>query len=76
MEMCAGPNGSCAPTWNPEAVYQAGHPVTLNGENFEAAYWTQNQNPATNNGRIGTGQPWIPVGVCTQPFSPKTCNAS
>lgn len=38
--------------------------ASYNGENYQAAYWTQNQVPASNSGPAGSGQPWIPEGPC------------
>jgi len=59
----ASPNG-CDPAWSPTQVYTGGGTASVNGENYQAAYWTQGANPATNNGPPGSGQPWIPEGVC------------
>ena len=43
--------------------------VTLTGDsysgvNYTANYWTQNQNPSTNNGPTGSGQPWTIIVSC------------
>ena len=46
-----GGGGSCAPTWNSTSVYTAGMTASLNGVNYQANFWTQGQNPSTNNGR-------------------------
>jgi hypothetical protein len=35
------------------------------GENYVTNFWTQNQNPATNNGGAGTGEPWTATGPCS-----------
>src|ERR1041385_508578 len=54
--------GSCATTWNSTSVYTAGMTASLNGVNYQANFWTQNQNPATNNGGPGSGAPWPIIG--------------
>jgi chitinase len=38
--------------------------VSRNGQNYQAAYWTQGNDPATNSGPAGSGKPWIPMGSC------------
>jgi len=60
-----GGGGSCAATWNSTSVYTAGMTASLNGVNYQANFWTQNQNPATNNGGPGSGQPWTIIGTCS-----------
>ncbi len=55
---------ACAPTWSATQVYTSGNQASLNGVNYRANWWTQGQNPATNNGGPGTGQPWTIVGTC------------
>jgi len=60
-----GGGGSCAPTWNSTSVYTAGMTAGLNGVNYQANFWTQNQNPATNNGGPGSGAPWTIIGTCS-----------
>jgi chitinase len=39
--------------------------ASLNGENYVANYWTQNNNPSTNNGGAGSGEPWTATGACS-----------
>ena len=39
--------------------------ASLNGVNYQANFWTQGQNPATNNGGPGSGQPWTIIGNCS-----------
>jgi chitinase len=58
------PSGNCYPAWNASTAYNGGAQVSYNGVNYTAAYWTQNQNPSTNNGPAGSGQPWISDGPC------------
>src|SRR5215203_1016683 len=60
-----GGGGSCATTWNSTSVYTAGMTASLNGVNYQANFWTQGQNPATNNGGPGSGQPWTSIGTCS-----------
>src|ERR1044071_5254918 len=56
---------TCAPTWSSTSVYTAGMTASLNGINYTANFWTQGQNPATNNGGPGSGQPWTSNGACS-----------
>jgi len=60
-----GGGGSCATTWNATSVYTAGMTASLNGVNYQANFWTQGQNPSTNNGGPGSGQPWTIIGTCS-----------
>jgi len=60
-----GGGGSCAPTWNSTTVYTAGQTASLNGVNYQANFWTQGQNPSTNNGGPGSGAPWTILGTCS-----------
>ena len=61
----AGGGGTCATAWSSTATYTQGMTASLGGENYVANFWTQNQNPATNNGGAGTGQPWTATGPCS-----------
>lgn len=54
----------CWPAWNATAVYTGGAQVSRSGQNYQAAYWTQGDDPATNSGPAGSGKPWIPKGAC------------
>ena len=56
---------TCAPTWNSTSVYTSGMKASLNGINYTANFWTQGQNPSTNNGGPGSGQPWTSNGACS-----------
>jgi chitinase len=56
--------GTCAAPWVATQVYTGGMQVSLNGVNYQAAFWTQGDNPATHNGAAGSGQPWIGLGAC------------
>ena len=55
---------ACYNPWSASAVYTGGQTASYNGQNYTADYWTQNQNPSTNSGAAGSGQPWIPDGSC------------
>jgi hypothetical protein len=55
---------ACWQAWSSSAVYTGGAQVSYNGQNYQAAYWTQGNNPATSSGPQGSGQPWIPEGTC------------
>jgi chitodextrinase len=61
----SGGGGSCAPTWNSTTVYTGGMTASLNGVNYQANFWTQGQNPSTNNGGPGSGAPWTIIGTCS-----------
>jgi chitinase len=61
--------GTCATAWSATAVYTQGMTASVGGENYVANFWTQNQNPSTNNGGVGSGEPWTATTPCT------TCSA-
>jgi chitinase len=56
---------TCAAAWSSTAVYTAGNQASENGINYTANWWTQGNDPATNNGGSGSGQPWTSDGSCT-----------
>src|ERR1700677_3513813 len=56
---------ACAAAWSSSAVYTAGNQASENSINYTANWWTQGNNPATNNGGSGSGQPWTSDGACT-----------
>ena len=58
----ATPN--CQP-WSAGAVYTAGNTATEGGKTYKANWWTQGNDPATNNGVTGTGMPWTLVASCS-----------
>ncbi len=60
-----GGGGSCASTWNATNVYTAGMTASVSGVNYQANFWTQGQNPSTNNGGAGSGAPWTNIGTCS-----------
>lgn len=51
-------SGTCSAAWSESTAYLAGNVVSHEGNNFTANWWTQGNNPSTNNGEIGSGQPW------------------
>ncbi len=58
----ATPN--CQP-WSATAVYVAGNTATEGGKTYKANWWTQGNDPATNNGGSGTGMPWTLTTSCS-----------
>jgi chitinase len=56
---------ACAAAWSSTAIYTAGNQASENGINYTANWWTQGNDPATNNGGPGSGQPWTSNGSCT-----------
>jgi len=61
---------SCQP-WNASTAYVGGDTVTENGHTYKANWWTQGNDPATNNGASGSGQPWtLSTGCSTTPPPP------
>src|SRR6185503_12405721 len=56
---------TCASPWVSTSVYTAGMKASLNGINYTANFWTQGQNPSTNNGGPGSGAPWTIIGTCS-----------
>ena len=56
---------TCAAAWTSASVYTAGLQASENGINYTANWWTQGNDPATNTGGAGSGQPWTSNGACT-----------
>jgi len=59
-----GGGSGCWPAWVSTTAYVGGSQVSRSGRNYQANYWTQGNDPLTNSGPIGTGQPWIPMLFC------------
>jgi predicted chitinase len=59
-----GGGTGCWAAWVSTTAYSAGAQVSRSGRNYQANYWTQGNDPATNSGPVGTGQPWIPMAFC------------
>jgi chitodextrinase len=58
--------GTCNPPWSASTTYAApGTKVSRNGINYQNAFWTMGDDPATHSGPAGSGQPWIPIGSCS-----------
>src|SRR3984957_15763668 len=56
---------ACAAAWSSTTVYTAGNQASESGINYTANWWPEGNNPATNNGGAGSGQPWTSNGACT-----------
>ena len=54
----------CSAAWSSTAVYTAGMTASESGINYVANWWTQGNNPATNSGGAGSGEPWTSKGAC------------
>ncbi len=56
-------NNTCAGLgiWNPTIAYQNPTQVQHNGRRYQANYWTQGNNPETNNGQYNF---WLDLGAC------------
>lgn len=48
--------------WNANSAYQNPTQVQHNGKRYQANYWTQGNNPATNSGQYSF---WLDLGACT-----------
>ena len=56
---------ACEPAWASSAVYTGGAVVSKSSTNYRANWWTQGNDPVTNSGPAGSGQPWTSQGACT-----------
>ncbi len=69
LALAAGPaaqaSTACAAAWSSTTVYTAGDQASEDGINYTANWWTQGNDPATNNGGSGSGEPWTSDGACT-----------
>lgn len=64
---------ACVAAWSATTAYSGGNAASENGTNYVANWWTQGNDPATNSGAIGSGQPWMSQGACggsTPPTDP------
>ena len=73
--LAAAPQAAVAATpncqaWSATAVYVAGNTATEAGKTYKANWWTQGNDPATNNGVTGTGMPWTLVASCSATPTP------
>ncbi len=55
---------ACATAWNATTIYNTGDVASENGINYQANWWTQGNDPATNSGGSGSGQPWTVQSSC------------
>src|ERR1700677_768428 len=55
---------NCFPAWSSSTAYTAGGQASYANVNYTANWWTQGNNPSTNNGGAGSGQPWTSSGAC------------
>ncbi|WP_295795127.1 carbohydrate-binding protein [uncultured Microbacterium sp.] len=55
---------SCAPAWSSGETYVGGDTASKDGTQYRANWWTRGDDPVTNNGVTGTGQPWTSIGAC------------
>jgi chitinase len=51
--------------WSASQVYTVGAVVVDQGKTYTANWWTQGNEPITNNGGSGSGQPWTLSSGCT-----------
>ncbi|SBT65934.1 Carbohydrate binding domain-containing protein [Micromonospora sediminicola] len=60
---------ACYPAWSSSAVYVGGGQASYQGVNYQAKWWTQNENPATHSGQWDV---WANQGTCggTTPTTP------
>ncbi|WBC16645.1 glycosyl hydrolase family 18 protein [Micromonospora sp. WMMA1998] len=60
---------ACYPAWSSSAVYVGGGQASYQGVNYQAKWWTQNENPATHSGQWDV---WADQGACggTTPTTP------
>jgi GH18 family chitinase len=63
-----GGGAGCWAAWNASTIYSGGAQVSRvcgsATENFEAAFWTQGNDPCTNRNTGGNGEEWFPRGTC------------
>jgi chitinase len=58
------PAPSCA-VWNSSTAYSAGAVVSDQGLVYTANFWSQGNEPVSNNGPQGSGEPWTQKGSCS-----------
>ena len=61
---------ACNPAWNSATAYTGGAVASYASVNYLANWWTQGNNPATNNGGAGSGEPWTSQGACASGATP------
>jgi chitinase len=69
LTLASGPaaqaSTACAAAWSSATAYAGGEQASEGGINYTANWWTQGNDPATNNGGSGSGEPWTSDGSCT-----------
>jgi chitinase len=63
---------ACAPAWSASQVYNGGNTASYEGKNYQAKWWTQNENPAQKSAEWDV---WKNLGACggtTPPTDPPT----
>ena len=65
----AGAAVACQAPWSATAVYVGGNQASYQGHNYQAKWWTQNENPATHSGQWDV---WADQGVCGGTTPPPT----
>ncbi len=63
------PPAQCDP-WNASVKYAKGDLVTEGDKGYKAASKNKNEDPATNSGPKGSGEPWMPSKACQAPPPP------
>jgi chitinase len=67
---------ACAAGWSATAQYNGGAQVSRTcgsaTQNYQAAFWTQGNDPCTSSGPAGSGQPWSVLGSCGGSATPTT----
>ncbi|WFF05917.1 glycosyl hydrolase family 18 protein [Micromonospora sp. WMMD1076] len=60
---------ACYPAWSSSTVYVGGGQASYQGVNYQAKWWTQNENPATHSGQWDV---WANQGACGGTTPPTT----
>lgn len=69
-------SNTCAalPDWNSTSVYTSPNQVRYSGKRYQAQWWTQGDNPATNSDNYAV---WLDLGSCTgSPISSSSSSSS
>ncbi|MFI5835951.1 carbohydrate-binding protein [Micromonospora sp. NPDC051300] len=60
---------ACYPAWSASQAYVGGGQASYQGVNYQAKWWTQNENPATHSGQWDV---WANQGACGGGTTPTT----
>jgi chitinase len=55
----------CSAAWSAQTAYTGGNTASVNGQNYQANWWTQGQDPVSNSGAAGSGKVWTSKGACS-----------